>query len=164
MENLVQLLDARLLLLACSVLILVFLIVVIILWSKLNKLRKMYLSMLNGSGTLNVEETLIEIQQNNAVLKQETDNAQQQMDAIVGQMKKMKSNLGVYRFNAFAESGSDQSFSIALVDDEQDGVVISGIHNRDETYVFAKPLERGISKYMLSPEEKEAILRSGQKK
>jgi hypothetical protein len=164
MENLVQLLDARVLLIVFSAIVLVFLIMVIVLWNKLSRLRSTYMSMLNGEGNVNVESALIELQEKNAALMLETEKAQQQMDAIVGQMKKMKSNLGVYRFNAFAESGSDLSFSIALVDDEQDGVVISGIHNRDETYVFAKPLQNGQSTYTLSPEEKEAILRSGQKK
>ncbi|NHN32268.1 DUF4446 family protein [Paenibacillus agricola] len=164
MEILVLLLDVRVLLILFSIITIVFLILVIVLWNKLSKLRTNYTSMLNGDSSLDVEKALIDLQEKHAALTSEAKNMQQNMNAIVLQMKKMKSNLGVYRYNAFAESGNDLSFSIALVDDEQDGMVLSGIHNRDETYVFAKPLEKGQSTYTLSPEEKEAIHRSGQKK
>ena len=164
MGNLVLLLDVRVLVILFSIITLVFLVLVIILWNKLSKLRSNYMSMLNGDVSLNVETALIELQEKNLALKEETQNMQQYISGMVEQIKKMKSNLGVYRYNAFAESGSDLSFSIAIVDGEQDGVVLSGIHNRDETYVFAKPLEKGQSKYKLSDEEREAIHRSLQKK
>jgi uncharacterized protein YlxW (UPF0749 family) len=164
LENLVLLLDVRVLLIMFSIITIVFLIIVIVLWNKLSKLRSNYMSMLNGDASINVEQALIDLQEKNTALQNETENMQQFMNTMVEEMKKKKANLGVYRYNAFAESGNDLSFSIALVDDEQDGLVLSGIHNRDETYVFAKPLEKGQSKYTLSPEEKEAIHRSVQKK
>ena len=164
MGNLVLLLDLRVLLILFSIITIVFLIMVILLWNKLSKLRSSYMIMVNGDASLNVETALIELQEKNMALKNEMENMQQYMNSMLEQIKKMKSNLGVYRYNAFAESGNDLSFSIALVDGEQDGVVLSGIHNRDETYVFAKPLQKGQSNYTLSPEEKEAIHRSLQKK
>ncbi|MEW9107481.1 DUF4446 family protein, partial [Paenibacillus sp.] len=71
--------------------------------------------------------------------------------------KKMKSHVGIQRYNAFAERGSDLSFSIAWLNEEQDGVVITSIHGREHSYVYAKPVEKGQSTYSLSPEEKKAI-------
>lgn len=147
-----------------GIVVLVFMILVISLWVKLNKLRKSYQTMLNGSGSLNVEQVLMELQQKGNEQAEVIRRQAQTIASMQQQMKKMKSNVTVHRYNAFSETGSDLSFSIAIVDDEQDGVVLTGIHNRDHTFVYAKPLEQGQSKYTLSPEEKEVITRSSQKK
>ncbi|MNG37637.1 hypothetical protein D3C84_1250500 [compost metagenome] len=72
-------------------------------------------------------------------------------------MKKKKGNIGIHRYNAFAERGNDLSFSIAVIDDAEDGMVLSGIHGRENTFVYAKPVQEGQSKYPLTPEEIEAI-------
>jgi hypothetical protein len=162
--EILELLDLRVLLVALIGVMLVFLIVVFILWNKLNKLRKSYSKMLNGDSNLDVEGALIELQEKVALTNSRMDGTEQQIQMIVQQMKTMKSKIGIYRYNAFAESGSDLSFSMAIVDENMDGVVLSGIHNREETYVYAKPLAKGQSQYTLSPEEKEAIHRCELKK
>jgi hypothetical protein len=162
--DILNLIDMRLLFVGLSAVMIIFLIMLFVLWSKLNKLRKKYTLMMNGSSNLNVEEALIELQGKAGGLNGKTEEIQLQISAIVQQMKSMKSNVGVHRYNAFAESGSDLSFSIAFMDENRDGVVLTGIHNREETYVYAKPLAQGESTYTLSPEEKEAIHRCLPKK
>jgi len=66
-------------------------------------------------------------------------------------------HVGVVRFNPFEDTGSDQSFAIALLDDRRDGIVLSSLHGRGQTRVFAKPVEGGESKHQLSDEEAQAI-------
>lgn len=66
-------------------------------------------------------------------------------------------HIGLVRFNPFEDTGSDQSFAIALLDDRRDGIVLSSLHGRTNTRVFAKPVESGQSKHALSDEESEAI-------
>lgn len=68
--------------------------------------------------------------------------------------------VGVVRFNAFPDVGGDQSFSIALLDNHGDGVVISSLQGRTENRVYAKPLKRWDSTYALSDEEKQAIAKA----
>jgi hypothetical protein len=66
-------------------------------------------------------------------------------------------HIGMVRFNPFEDTGSDQSFAIALLDDRRDGIVLSSLHGRTYTRVFAKPVEAGSSHHALSDEETEAI-------
>lgn len=66
-------------------------------------------------------------------------------------------HIGLVRFNPFEDTGSDQSFAIALLDDERDGIVISSLHGRANTRLFAKPVNDGSSTHTLSDEEAEAI-------
>ena len=70
--------------------------------------------------------------------------------------------IGLVRFNPFSETGGNQSFSMALLDANNDGVVISSLHNREETRVYAKIVKRaeGEKEMPFSEEEKEAIYRA----
>jgi hypothetical protein len=65
--------------------------------------------------------------------------------------------LGVLRFNPFDDVGGDQSFAVALVDGYGNGVVISSLHMRDVTRVYAKPLKKWEAEHHLTDEEKQAI-------
>jgi hypothetical protein len=66
-------------------------------------------------------------------------------------------HIGLVRFNPFEDTGSDQSFALALLDDQRDGVVISSLHGRTNTRLFAKPVQGGASSHALSDEEAQAI-------
>ena len=65
--------------------------------------------------------------------------------------------VGVIRYNPFSDTGGDQSFAIALLDSLGNGVVLSSLHSRTDTRVFAKPVQSGRSRYQLSDEEQDAI-------
>ncbi|MDP2735529.1 MAG: DUF4446 family protein [bacterium] len=71
--------------------------------------------------------------------------------------QKSVTKVGVVRFNPFGEIGGDQSFSLALLDGEDSGVVVTSHYGKDMQRVYAKPIEKGISKYSLSAEEEEAL-------
>ena len=65
--------------------------------------------------------------------------------------------VAVIRYNPFSDTGGDQSFAIALLDSLGNGVVLSSLHSRTDTRVFAKAVQSGRSKYQLSDEEQDAI-------
>ena len=65
--------------------------------------------------------------------------------------------VGVIRYNPFSDTGGDQSFAIAMLDSLGNGLVLSSLHSRTDTRVFAKPVQSGRSKFQLSDEEQEAI-------
>ena len=65
--------------------------------------------------------------------------------------------VGMVRFNPFNEVGSNQSFSLALLDDNNDGLVITSLYTRQENRIYGKPVKDGSSEYTLSNEEKQAI-------
>lgn len=51
--------------------------------------------------------------------------------------------IGLVRYNPFAETGGNQSFCLAVLDNEDNGLVISGLHSRETTRVYAKPVKKG---------------------
>ncbi len=71
--------------------------------------------------------------------------------------------VAVVRYNPFRDTGGDQSFAIALADGQGNGVVLSSLHARDVTRVYAKPLENWKSTYALTDEEKWVIALASQR-
>jgi len=65
--------------------------------------------------------------------------------------------VGIVRYNPFSQTGGNQSFSIALLDNKNNGFVITSLYTREGNRVYAKPIEDGKSQYFLSQEEKEVI-------
>ncbi len=66
--------------------------------------------------------------------------------------------VGVVRFNPFKDTGGDQSFAVALLDSNNNGLVISSLYSREGTRIYTKPIEAGKSiGYNLSDEEQQAI-------
>lgn len=65
--------------------------------------------------------------------------------------------VGIVRYSAFKDTGSDLSFAVALLDEKNNGIVFNGIYSREMSNIYAKPVENGKSKYTLSNEESEAI-------
>jgi len=64
---------------------------------------------------------------------------------------------GLVRFNPFREIGGDHSFSLAILDGKDTGIVVTGLHTRERTRIYAKTINKGESRLDLSDEEKKAI-------
>jgi len=65
--------------------------------------------------------------------------------------------IGLVRFNPFEDTGGNQSFALALLDGRGDGFVVSSLHARAGTRVYAKAISSGTSEAALSDEESEAL-------
>ena len=68
--------------------------------------------------------------------------------------------VGIVRYSAFKDTGSDLSFAVAMLDENNDGIVFNGIYSREMSNIYAKPVKNGGSEYTFSEEEKEAIRRA----
>ncbi|OLN34019.1 hypothetical protein DSOL_0197 [Desulfosporosinus metallidurans] len=101
-----------------------------------------------------VDEQGLELKKSNARLTPIEDKLRASVDRVE-----------LVRFRAFENVGSDLSFAFALLNQEGSGIVISAIHNRDESRVYGKPVKGGESNYSLTAEEREVIAKAmdGQK-
>ena len=90
-------------------------------------------------------------------LKERLETTIQEFALLKKAHKKAVTKVGMVRFNPFGEIGGDQSFSLAFLDGEDSGVVITSHYGKDVQRIYAKPIKEGKSEYSLSTEEKEAI-------
>lgn len=136
-----------------TVICLVFLISLI-------KTKKSYKRLTAGIAGGNIEQLLIAVQEQTKKLQTEQQEQRASLSEIRNRLKLMKTKVGITRYNAFSAEGSDLSFTIAMLDEEANGVLLTGIHSREQTYVYAKPVDHGESTYNLSPEEKNTLTRT----
>ena len=141
---------------AFGIILLTVLFLVLRLWSLERKLSIFF----QGKEAKSLEEIMI-------LLRNETADASHAIDALDTHLKSVESRLqrsmqkvGMVRFNPFKEAGGDQSFSVALLDEAHNGVVISSLYSRDGVRVYGKPILAGNSKYQLSEEERTAIAKA----
>lgn len=128
----------------------------VILFHKTNKSYNKFMKKL-GNG-VNLETMIREYIEEVESVKQEEEKLNQRCKEIEKNVEKCIQKLGIVRYNAFNNTGSDLCFALALLDFEDNGVVINGIYSRDNTTTtYAKPIEHGNSKYTLTKEEQDAL-------
>ena len=69
-------------------------------------------------------------------------------------------NISIVRYDAYEDAGGNQSASLAVLDSQRTGVVVSAIQGRDYARIYMKELDRGRPSVALSPEEAEAVERA----
>lgn len=128
---------------------------------KLRKIRKEYKKFMEkvGNGT-NLEEILGKhIDKMNKVIAK-NEELQDFCVRLDTDMKNCIQKVGIYRYNAYKDTGNDLSFTVALLNEKNDGVVFNGIYSREMSNIYAKPIIKGESKYRITEEEQEAIKRA----
>jgi hypothetical protein len=144
----------------CGVLILLFLVILIwnlILSIKFSGLKKRFKRLSTGTSKENLEQILEKLFDRMDSLTESHAYIDEEVKRIRSSVLNRKGHFGMVRFQAFQNEGSDLSFSIALLDDERSGVVVTSIYGRSESRTYAKPIQNGTSPYHLSDEEKEAM-------
>lgn len=118
-----------------------------------NRLKKLF----RGENGKSLEKIIAEMQSR---LNAHNAHAVKNSNDIMNLAENMKSRIRSVksmRFKPFEDAGSNQSFAIAIIDDHQDGVVLSSLYTRDRMSVFAKPITKGKSEYELTNEEKNVL-------
>lgn len=95
-----------------------------------------------------------------AELEAQGSHLADRLDAAETRLDGSISKTAVLRYDAFSETSGRQSSTVALLDDHDDGVLVSAILQREQARVYAKPVHRGRSPLELSPEESEAMERA----
>ena len=140
-----------------GVLVIIMYGIIINLWMNLSYLKKRYRKMMTGADGANLERMLIghlnEIQavsDENAAIKRENERLDNLLQLAI-------TRVGVVRFRAFDDMGSDLSYAVALLDSYNDGVILTSIFGREDSRSYVKPVEKGQSTYQLMPEEQQAL-------
>lgn len=122
-----------------------------------------YKNLTKGTNKKNLHE-LLEL-----ILNRQEQNAKnlsqitKEMDSFRDSQKRFLTKYALIRFNPFEDVGGDQSFAFALLDSTNNGIVVSSLHSRGGTKIYAKPVISAKSQdYSFSKEEKEVVEKAAQ--
>lgn len=142
--------------------ILIAVVIIFLAWNiyleiRLKKEKERTTQFFKGKKTESLEEVISEVFKKQKLTEEKVHKALNRIKALDKVALHSVQKVGVIRFNPFEDLGSNQSFAIALLDQKDDGVVISSIHAKEGTRIYAKPIKHGESEYSLSKEEEESI-------
>ena len=124
---------------------------------RLHRLNLLYKKMMQGATGESMETMLLSRIRDIEELKQAAGKLDSECTRLDTESRRHIQKVGVVRFNAFDNTGGDLSFSLALLDAADSGFVLSGIYGREDSRVYAKPVAKGESTYLLTKEEKLAL-------
>lgn len=110
-----------------------------------------------GKKSGDLEETIISLSKEIKQLYVAKEKTEKELLEINTKLRKSIRGLKVTRFNPFPDQGGNQSFAIAMLNEDKEGLVLSSLYSRERTSVFAKPIIKGGSQYELTKEEKEVL-------
>lgn len=155
MENIIKIINenSAFIIIGLLVIVLLLLIMVLTLMSTTKKLEKKYRKMMRGVNSKNLEELITSKLDDIDKAIGKSKEALNKCEVIKEEIKGCVNKVAIMRYKAFPDVGSDLSFSIAILDSYNDGVLITGIYSRHDSTTYAKPVDKGISRYELSEEE-----------
>ncbi len=139
------------------ILVVVMYLLVIKLFYNLSYMKKRYKKMMAGVDGANLERTLMGCIDSTKSVVDENARLWEENKAIKELLSQAMTKVAVVRFRAFEDMGSDLSYAVAMLDSQNNGVVLSSIFAREDSRSYAKPIVNGQSTYAMTAEEQDAL-------
>ena len=149
--------DPALIFLFLLVLIVILFVLYVNVTMKYNRLKSSYTTFMRGKDGKTLEESMISgFSDVEAILKYTKQN-RTDIQKLNKKMEKSYQKVGIVKYDAFNEMGGKLSFSLAMLNERNDGYIINAMHSREGCYTYIKEIIDGNSIIALSEEEKEAL-------
>ncbi|MCI8790572.1 MAG: DUF4446 family protein [Lachnospiraceae bacterium] len=143
------------------VILIVFMIVLLILLlvqiSKTVKLKKRLDQFLLGKDGASLEQDILKLFDDNQFLKKTVEKNREDISTIFKRLQAVYQKMGLVRYDAFNQMGGQLSYSLALLDENDNGFIINSVHSTEGCYSYSKEVRNGDNSITLSAEEAEAL-------
>ncbi|HZT46242.1 MAG TPA: DUF4446 family protein [Gaiellaceae bacterium] len=129
-------------------------------YRKLEALRRAQEMLLGGDGKVDLVDFAVSLQGRVDDVHRVVDELAAALSRVDRRVDSSLSRTSLIRYDAYEDTGGHQSASIALLDSERSGIVLTAIQGRDYARVYVKQLDRGRTSIALSPEEQQAVERA----
>jgi hypothetical protein len=140
-----------------AVLVVGLALAVAIMWRRVSSLAARLSGLTRGEGGHSLEAILEGHVRRVGEVDTKVRTIDKRTTALEAQGRKAIQRVGLVRFNPFEDTGSNQSFAMALLDEDGDGVIVSSLHTRQATRVYVRPVNGGVAERALSDEEQQAL-------
>ena len=149
--------DIAYILIGMLVMILVLLILIIVQMVQASKLKKRLNRFLMGNDGMSMEQDIISLIEDNKFLKIDADKNKKEMRELRRKFEHSYQKMGLVKYDAFQQMGGQLSFSLCLLDNNNNGFIINSVHSAEGCYSYTKETKAGESNLLLGEEEKEAL-------
>jgi hypothetical protein len=152
--------DIGIVILVLASLVLILLIITITQIVRSSKLVKKYAKFMTGKDGKSLEQTILGVMEENKMLKISTDKNKKDIRTLYKNMEYTYQKMGLEKYDAFNTMGGKLSFSLALLNENNDGFIMNSVHSSDGCYSYTKEIKKGQCDIALGDEEKKALARA----
>ena len=138
-------------------LLLIMLILLIVQINKTSKLQKKYAKFMRGKEVKSLEKEIGQMFEDNARIRELGEKNKKDIRVIYHTLESTFQKAGLVKYDAFPQMGGKLSFSLALLNEKDNGFIINSVHSTEGSYCYTKEVKQGISDVDLGKEEKEAL-------
>lgn len=150
-------LDIGYLFIGFAAVILLLLIIVIVQLKKSSDLKKRLDKFMRGKDGKSLEKDIAALYEDNKFFKNAVDKNKKDIKQIYKTLESTFQKVGLVKYDAFRQMGGQLSFSLALLDENNNGFVLNSVHSTEGCYTYTKEIKNGESTISLGDEEKKAL-------
>ncbi len=150
-------LDIGYILLALAILTVALIILNIVSLVKISNLKKRLRKFMKGKDARSLEKEIVALHEDNKFLKVSTDTNKKDIRDLNKRFAKAFQKIGIVKYDAYQQMGGLLSFSLALLDEDNNGLILNSVHSTEGCYTYTKEVVYGECKLELSNEEKVAL-------
>lgn len=149
--------DLTYLFIAAYALILILIIVVIVQAIKFSKLSKKYKKFMSGKNAKSLEKDIVGLYEDNKFIKASAEKNKNDILTLYKKFESTFQKIGIVKYDAFKQIGGQLSFSLALLDENDNGFILNSVHGAEGCYLYTKEIKNGMCEISLGDEEREAL-------
>lgn len=150
-------LDIGYLFIGIFVIILILIILLAVQIRKTSILKKRLDKFVLGKDGKSLEKDIIGLYEDNKFLKISVDKNKKDIRTLYKNMERTFQKIGIVKYDAFKQMGGQLSFSLALLDENNDGFILNSVHSAEGCYSYTKEIKGGTCQISLGEEEQEAL-------
>lgn len=149
--------DIGIVLVVFAALLLIMLVMIIVNICSISKMKKKYSKFMQGKNAKSLENEIIGLFEDNKFIKTSIDKNKKDIRVLYKKMETAFQKVGIIKYDAFNHMGGKLSFSLALLDENNNGFILNSVHSTDACYSYTKQIENGKCKISLGKEEEQAL-------
>ncbi len=149
--------DLGVIILILSILLVLFIILTIILLVKIIRMQGFLNIFMSGKDAMSLEQDMKTLHEENKYLKACADRNKKDIRTLYKKAEKTFCKIGLVKYDAFQQMGGQLSFSLALLDEHDDGFIINSVHSTEGCYCYTKEIKKGVCDLDLGKEESQAL-------
>ncbi|MBD8918909.1 MAG: DUF4446 family protein [Lachnospiraceae bacterium] len=150
-------LDIAYLFLILLIFIVVLFIIIILQMKKLSRLQKRISKFMTGKDAKSLEKDIVGLYEDNKFLKINVDKNKKDIRTLYKNMEHTFQKIGLIKYDAFQQMGGKLSFSLALLDENNNGFILNSVHSTEGCYTYTKEIKSGECAISLGEEEQQAL-------
>ncbi len=150
-------LDLGYVLIGMIAVIIILVIMNIVLSSRVKKMNIRIKKFMMGKDSKSLEQDIIGLYEDNKFLKNYVERNKKDIRILYKNMESALQKYGIVKYDAFKQMGGQLSFSLALLDENDNGIIINSVHSTEGCYTYTKEIRNGLCDIDLGEEEKQAL-------